>query len=173
LESVGILSFDIVFIQEVIFNWIAVGVMAFILYMLMYKPVTKFMQNRKERISLQLTEAGNKFDEASKMKAEYEEKLLNVQKEKAEILESARKEGDDSRTRIVEAARDEADKIRERALLDIERFTARAQDEMKSQLIEISSLMASRIVRVSMNEDEADRLVEAAITDLGDVKWSG
>jgi len=54
---------------------------------------------------------------------------------------------------------------------DIEREQERARDEVKKQIIEISSLMASRFVSANMDDSTQKKLLNEAIADLGDAKW--
>lgn len=171
LDDVGVLSFDATFLHELIFTWVNVGLVAFILYALLYKPVGNMLKSRQDRISGQIDDAEAQLKDARALKAEYETKLKDIEQERADILEKARKRGADKEDEIVQAARAEAQTLKDRAMLDIEREQNKAQDEMRRQIIEVSSLMASRFVKSSMDDEAKEKLLEASISDLGDVKW--
>lgn len=171
MGDVGVLSFNMAFVQTFLFNWINVGFVAFIMYILLYGPVKKFMASRQERIENQIKSAATQLKDAEQLKADYESKLKNIEQEKAEILDSARKRGAEREEQIIGEARKEAQTLKDRALLDIQREKDKAQDEMKRQIIEVSSLMASRFVKGGMDDSSKQSLLDAAISDLGDVKW--
>ena len=65
-------------------------ILCFALSKLLYKPVTKFLNDRKERVANQIDTAQNRLNEAEALKAEYEKKLKNIEVEKNTILEKAR-----------------------------------------------------------------------------------
>lgn len=170
-SDVGVLNFDLNFLKTSIFTWVNVGIVAFILYALLYKPVGNILKARQDKISGQIDDAEAQLKKANELKSEYENKLKNIEIERAEILDSARKRGSDKEEEIIQEARSEAQTIKDRAMLEIQREKDKAQDEMKRQIIEISSLMASRFVKTSIDEKTKAKLLEASISDLGDVKW--
>ncbi len=143
----------------------------YIIYRIMYKPVLNFLAKRTERIQNQLNAAANAQKEAEALRTEYEEKLSNIEKERFELLDSARKRGQEKETQIVQEAKTEAETIRNRAALEIKREEEKAKDEMKKQIIEISTLMASRFVTANIDEETQNKLLDEVVSDLGDVKW--
>jgi F0F1-type ATP synthase membrane subunit b/b' len=43
--------------------------------------------------------------------------------------------------------------------------------DLKKQIIEISSAMASRFIKASIDENQQKKLADEVISELGDVKW--
>lgn len=138
---------------------------------LLYKPVTKYLNARKERIAGQIDSAEKRLSDAEKLKEQYESKLKEIDKERNEILEESRIRAAQREQQIISEAKKEADSIRQRAMLDIEREQEKAKDDIKHQIIEISSLMASHFIEASIDEKQQNKLVDEVISDLGDVKW--
>ena len=62
-------------------------ILCFALSKLLYKPVTQFLNARKERIAQQIDDAEERLRAAEALKAEYENKLKNIESEKNYILE--------------------------------------------------------------------------------------
>lgn len=166
-----ILSLDKQLLYGVVVELISVGILVVILSILLYKPVTEFLQKRKERIENNLNEASQKLADADSLKAEYEIKLNEIEKEKATILEEARARGKENETQIIEEARKEAEAIKNRAMLDIQREQEKVKEEVRLQIIEVSSLIASKFISEHINEAEQNKLVDQVIADLGEVKW--
>ncbi len=142
-----------------------------VLSWLLYKPVTKFLNARKEKIAAQIDSAEEKLAAANKLKADYEARLKNIEAEKISILDSARAAANKNSQQIISAAKSEAENIRNRAMLDIQREQEKAKDEMKNQIVEISSLISGKFIAANMTEEEKNRLIEDTISDLEGVQW--
>ena len=70
---------------------IAVFFLFLALSYLLFNPARKMLNNRKEKIKGELDEAQRSMEDAGRLKAEYEERLKNIDREAEEILSSARK----------------------------------------------------------------------------------
>ncbi|MCD8089291.1 MAG: F0F1 ATP synthase subunit B [Clostridiales bacterium] len=138
---------------------------------ILYKPVTKFLKARRERIAGDLKSSREAKEQAEALLKKYEAKLNEIADEKAAILEKAQQEAAANRSLIIEEANKEASDIKARAKLQIERDREEAQDEIRLQIIQVSTLIASRFVKESLNESTQNMIVEDVIKDLGDVKW--
>jgi len=159
------------FIIQLAWQLFNTGLMCFILTKLLYKPVLKFLNDRKEKVAKQIDSAQQQLAEAEALRIKYEGKLKDIDAERDDILDKARDRAKQSEAEIIERAKKEAETIKSRAMLDIQRAEEKAKDDMKKEIIEISSLMASRFVAASMNEEEQNKLVNEVISGLGEVKW--
>lgn len=146
-------------------------VIVYILYKLLYNPVLEFLAKRREKIEGQLNDAEQALNEANALKAQYDEKLKDIAKEKSEILDNARKVAQDREREIIEDAKNEAGVIKNRALLDIKREEDRAKDDMKKQIIEISTIMASSYVATNLTDEDQNKLLNEAIESLEGTEW--
>lgn len=166
-----ILTLDSQLIYSVIIQLISISILCLILSKILYKPVTEFLQKRRERIENAINEANQKLTDADSLKAEYEIKLKEIEKEKATILEEARIRAKQNEATIIEEAKKEAEAIKNRAMVEIQREQDKAKEEIRLQIIEVSSLVASKFIAKNIDEAEQSKLVEQVIADLGEVKW--
>ena len=166
-----ILAFDIEFVMELCIQWINTFILILFLAKFLYKPVKKFMADRVERISTQLLAASNAEHMALELKSDYEGKLQNVEQETTAILGNALRHANEKSGLLISEARQDAEKILMRAHKDIEMAQEKARDDMKKELIDLSTLMAERFTAISLDRQAQDRLIAEAISDLGDVKW--
>ncbi|MFV0440745.1 MAG: F0F1 ATP synthase subunit B [Lachnospirales bacterium] len=167
----NIVNFDMMMVKQMVLLLISDLVIIFILGKLLYNPVKDFLRKRTERIANDIDKSEKALSDANALKAEYEAKLKDIDKEKADILEKARKLASDKEKDIIDLAKDEANVIKNRAMLDIKREEDKARDDMKSSIIEISTLMASRYVATNLTEDNQNKLLDEVIDSLGEVKW--
>ena len=65
-------------------------ILALVLTKILYKPVKEFMQKRSDKIKSKMDNADATMAKAQELIAEYDEKIRKIDKERAEILESAR-----------------------------------------------------------------------------------
>ena len=151
-------------LHDTILLAIAIFVLFTLLSYLLMNPVRKMLEDRKERIKRDI-------DAAASKKAEYEEKIKNVDQEAEEILSEARKKALKNETRIVEEAREEAARIIQRANEEAELEKKRVLDEMKQEMISIASMMAGKVVAASIDTTIQDTLVEETLKEIGDSTW--
>ena len=99
---------------------IAVFFLFLALSYLLFNPARKMLNNRKEKIKGELDEAQRSMEDAGRLKAEYEERLKNIDREAEEILSSARKKALANESQILSQAKEEAARILERARMEAE-----------------------------------------------------
>lgn len=158
-------------LKDVAFQLLNTVILCAVLSYLLYKPVTNFLAARREKISGQISSAEAQLEEANKMKDLYEGKLKAIDKEKEAILTEARNRAVLREQEIIAEAKKEAETLKNRAMVDIQREQEKAKDEIKKQIIEVSSIMAGRFVAASIDQSQQDKLVDEVISDLGEVKW--
>jgi len=97
------LDFSVTFIITII----NITVLFFILRAVLFKPVTKFMADRAERIQCSIDQAEEAKEKAHKLLAEYKEKIKDAEAEAREILITARENASrQSRQIVIEGIRD-------------------------------------------------------------------
>ncbi len=138
---------------------------------LLFNPVRQMLADRKAKIQTELDDAAADKTNAAALKAEYEEKLKNADKEAEAILSEARQKALRSEAKIVEDAKEEAAGIiaraREEALLEKKRVA----DEMKQQMISVAAAMASKVIAANIDVSMQNQLVDETIKEMGDSTW--
>jgi len=146
-------------------------VLAAALGFILYKPVREFMQKRADRISGQLENAEKKMEEALELKAQYEKKLGEIDLERAHVLESARVAALERSKHIIDEAQHEAAALRQRTRESLEHERQRMEEEIRLQIIEVASLMASKFMARSMDAETQNRLFDEAMQELEEASW--
>lgn len=142
-----------------------------ILAKLLFKPVSEFLEKRQAMIAAQVNDATNAKKDAEGLKKDYESKLVNIEAKANEILKEARVKALAREEEIINEARNEAENIKAKAFKDIELEKERVQAEMKQEMIEVATLMASKFVQESMTAEKQNALVDEMIKEMGDVQW--
>jgi len=156
---------------QIVANVINVAILAAILAYLLYKPVRNILTKRTNRIQGQLIQAEEELEKATELRRNYEKKMEEIEREREEILGEARKIAADSSRRAIAEAKKEADTIRERAAANVELEWERAENDMRTAIIDVSAVMAEKFVSLAINKETHDKLFEETISDLEGMTW--
>ena len=138
---------------------------------LLFNPARDLLKKRQEKIQNDIDTAEADKAEALSMKAEYESKMKDVDKEVEEILSDARKKALANEAKIVADAKEEAVRIIKQANVEAELERKKAADDMKKEMIEIASMMAGKVVAASIDTTVQNTLVEETLREVGDQTW--
>ncbi len=150
---------------------IAIFVLFFAFSFLLFNPARKMLNNRKQKIHDEIREAKDTKESAEKLKADYEAKLKNIDKEAEEILSSARKRALENESRIIGEAKEEAGRILDHARTEAELEKQKAADEVKREMIVIASMIAEKVVTENIDTTVQDKLVEDTLKEIGKSTW--
>jgi len=166
-EDLGgsVLSLDWELLIRAGMQWFNVALLAVIMTKLLYKPVKNFLADRAERIKNDIDSARANNAQASEIKANYQKMIDNIEKEKEEILIKARQDANKEHERIVLEAQKEAKHLIVKANDEIKVERENAAREIKTQIIEISTLIASRFIEISVDRQTQDKFVDEALAD--------
>ena len=138
---------------------------------LLFNPARNLMEKRQEGIREQMETAAREKQDAIQFKAEYDEKIKNVQKETDEILSEARKKALKKESVMLEEAREEAAQIVARANREVELEKSKVKDEMKQEIINVATAMAGKIVASSLDESKQSQWLADTLGEMGDETW--
>lgn len=150
---------------------IAVFFLTLFMSYLLFIPARKLLKDRQDRIKNDIQDAQDDKESAAALKAEYESKLKEINKEAEAILSEARQKALKNEAKIVEEAKAEASRIIKRAQEEALLEKKHAMDDMKQEMIAIASLMAEKVVAASIDTTIQDTLVEETLKEMGDSTW--
>lgn len=160
---------------QLLFDTALLAIAVFFLFMLMsyllFNPARKLLKDRQERIANDIDSAKEDKESAAALKAEYESKLKDIDKEAEQILAEARQKALKNEAKIVDEAKAEASRIIKRAQEEAELEKKHAMDDMKQEMIQIASLMAQKVVAASIDTSIQDTLVEETLKEMGESTW--
>lgn len=166
-----IFDLDLQLIHDSIFLAINVFILFTLMSYLLFNPVRDMLAKRRERIQTDIETAAQNKDDAIALKAEYEAKLKEIDKEAEMILSEARKKALKREEEIVNEAKAEANRILERAHNEVLLEQKRVVDDMKKEMIRIASVMAGKVVAQSMDAEIQDTLIDETLKEMGDSTW--
>ena len=150
---------------------IAVFVLFFALSYFLFNPARKMLNARKEKIHNELEDAKQNMEEAQGLRAQYEDKLKNVDKEAEGILSDARKRALANENQIIDQAKEEAARIIERARVEAELEKQKMSDDVKKEMVSLASIMAGKVVSASIDTTVQNQLIDETLKEMGDSTW--
>ena len=157
---------------QLLHDTILLAISVFFLFLIMsynlFNPARKLLEERKSKIKQDVDDAEKDKEDAAALKAMYEEKLKEADKEVEAILAEARKKALDNESAIVAEAKEEAARITARAREEAALEQKRVADEMKQQMIEVAALMAEKVVSAQIDTTVQNSLVEETLREMGE-----
>lgn len=158
-------------IHDTVLLMISMLVMFTFLSYLLFNPVRDFLKKRQDKIKEDIDTAKQAKEDAAALKADYDGKLREIEKEAEAILSEARQKALQNEAKIIDEAKEEASRIIERANRQAELEKKAAADDMKKEMIQIAALMAQKIVAQTVDTKIQDSLVEETLKEIGDKTW--
>lgn len=148
---------------------LATAIVVFILAKFLVKPAKKFIQERRDYIANNLSEAEEKNKKAEENLLASEKRLQDSRKEGKQIIESARENATQEKRRIVDETKKEVNSMRDKAYQDIESEKIKMREEITNEVIDVALLAATQVVDRNLN-DEDNRKIVSDFVNKGDNK---
>jgi F-type H+-transporting ATPase subunit b len=162
---------DMATIGSMLLTLLNMSVLAIVLTKLLYKPVQNFLKKRTDRIQGQLHQAEQDMAKAAELKQQYEQKIADADRERDTIIEEARKIAAETSRQIVADAKKEAEAIKTRATANVDLEWEQAQSGMRNAIIEVSAIMAEKMVTLAINKEMQDKLFDETMAELEGMPW--
>lgn len=150
---------------------IAVFVLFLVASRFLFNPVRDVLEGRQTKIEEELSDAAKSMEDASALKAEYEEKLKSVDKEAEAILSDARQRAIANESKIIAEAKEQAHAIIERAQVEADLEKKKAADDVKKEMIVLASMLAGKVVSGNIDTTVQNQLIEDTLKEIGDNTW--
>ena len=137
-------------------------VLLWVLAKFAYKPLIKAMDDRRNRIINDLDTAEQTRLDAEALKAQYVEQLANARQEATDIVDKANKVAQNLHDEFMEQARAEKEAMMATAKERIEQDKQQALVDIRTQVIALSTQIASKVVNQKLNSAEDQKLVADA-----------
>lgn len=162
---------DLQLLADATLTAISVFVLFLLASYLLFNPARELLKKRQDKIKDDIDTANKDKEDAAALKADYDAKIKDIQKESEEILSEARKKAKANEVQIIAEAKEEANRIIKNAENEALLEKQRAYDEMKQEMISIASLMAGKVVAQSIDTTIQESLIEETLKEVGDKTW--
>ncbi len=148
-------------------KFINLGIFVALMVYLIKKPLTDAFKTKRETIRAELIKAEEEKQAALAQLTSTEAKLVNLDAEKAAVLERAEAEASAEKTRIAEQTEFEISRLREQTENEISLLSRNSKAELRRFSAEESIRLAEEKLRAQMNAEKDANLVKAGIKAIG------
>ncbi len=144
-------------------------VLVWILKHFLYKPVLDVIARRRAGIEDRLTKAQQLHDEADKLKAEYENRLVNWEHERQQARVTLTQELHEERARKLEELQITLAREREKAQVAESRQRAKTARAMEYKALQQSAQFATRLLTKAAGPELEERLFDLLVNNLSNL----
>ncbi|MEO5347294.1 MAG: F0F1 ATP synthase subunit B [Magnetococcus sp. YQC-9] len=156
-----------VFESQIFWTVVSFFLLMFLLKKYVLPPIITILDSRASRIADDLQKAEAARKEGERLMMNYQGQLLAARQVAAQTLDEARQEANRYREQALEELNKELAKKKNAALVEIEQAKQKAMEEVRDAAVELSMLAAEKLIAKSMNAKDANRMVQEAVTQLG------
>ena|ERR671931_698881 len=142
----------------------------FVTYLLLRKlafpRIQEALQRRQKAIDDSIDAAERTRREAEELLGEYRERLREARKQADDIMERARRAGEQQERETVQDGRKRREELLEAARRDIEVETQRAIQELRKEVANLTVLATEKVTRKALDDADQRRLVDEALSEL-------
>lgn len=159
------------------FNWTLLMHLATVLVLFLvvkkffFEKIHAFMENREQTVRDAFDNAELTNRKADEKMAAFQKRIAGVESEGREIIRQAKIKADDQALEILDKAKQEAELILQKAKRDVEREKQLAETEMKEQIINLSQLMARKILERELTRVDHEGIIDEIISESGVSQW--
>ncbi|HOI54655.1 MAG TPA: F0F1 ATP synthase subunit B [Phycisphaerae bacterium] len=161
----GLIVFDFTLVLTVV-NFAGLLI---ILYLLLWEPILKVLDDRAATIASDLEQAARKHEDATALKSKYDEMLLGSKQERQELIAEGRREGQAERQRIVDVAKQESEKVIARTKQELEATAEKARRDLRNEIGGLSVELARKILGREVRDEDNRHLVNDFLSKLDKV----
>lgn len=138
-----------------------------LLSMLLYKPILRMLNERKDRIAKSMADVDEARAAAARAQQDYDRTIAEAQRKGQEIVAQAAQAAEKVRAEIEAGARREADAIRQKAREEAAQEKSRVLAEVQGQIASLSMMATERVLGQGVDQNTQRKLIDDFLADLG------
>lgn len=163
MQHLGIISVNL---WDILISLANLVILFLLVKKFLYKPVRNILAKREAEINSDYEQA-----EQAKLAAQADEKAWHEQMEGAKeqadsILQDATMHARKREESILSAAKDEAESIVKNARQEAELVRKKAADDIKREIVEVSGLLAEKLLAREINAQDHHSMIDSFITEM-------
>jgi F-type H+-transporting ATPase subunit b len=157
------LDFSITFL----FTFINIGILFFILRAILFKPLTKFMEDRTKRIQTSIEQVEREKNQARLLQRQYEDQLKNAQNEAEAIINAARETAREEANRIIAEGKQAAEILLANARGQSEAERRAALALFKAEAAALVVAASGRLLKRELTGEDNQIFAQQLLRELG------
>ena len=135
-----------------------------------WRPLLEALERRQATIAKALDDAKHARQELERLQKESAEMMRQARVEAEAIIARSRTDAEALREELKQRSRVEAASIVKNAEQQIQLETARAIQQIRHEAVDLSVMIASKIIQRNITREDNEKLISDALTQIGDVR---
>jgi F-type H+-transporting ATPase subunit b len=152
---------------------INITILFFVLRAFLFKPVTKFMEDRAGKVQDSLDRAEKERLQAKGLLQQYEDQLKRVEEEATEIIRAARETAKLEADRITAEANAQAELLLDKGRKQLEAERRSAMTVFRADAAALVIGASSRLIQRELNSDDSRRQADLLLEELAGTPGPG
>src|SRR5262245_33095222 len=131
-----------------------------------WRPLLQALEARQNSIRKSLDDAQHAKQELERLNAESAQIIARARQEADAIITQSRSDGERLREEIRQKARNEAELSVKNAERQIQLETSRALEQIRHEAVDLSVMIASKIIQRNLTREDNERLIEDALRQV-------
>jgi F-type H+-transporting ATPase subunit b len=131
-----------------------------------WRPLLLALETRQNSIRKSLDDAQQAKQELERLNSESAQIVARARQDADAIITQSRSDGERLREEIRQKARAEADLIVKNAERQIQMETSRALEQIRHEAVELSVMIASKIIQRNLTKEDNQRLIDDALRQV-------
>lgn len=131
-----------------------------------WRPLLAALDSRQNAIRKSLDDADQARRELERLNQESVQILNKARKDADQIIVSGRSDAERLREDMRQKAKTEADAIVKNAERQIQLETARALQQLRAEAVDLSVMIASKLIQRNLSKEDNERLIEEALKQV-------
>ena len=166
MQTLEIISVNL---WQIVVSLLNLLILFLIIKKFLFKPVKKVLDTRQEKIDAKYSDAEIALNNARESERELNEKLSQAHKTADDILKEATAQAENRKDNIVKEAENEASIIIRQAKISAELEKKKAEDDIKDQIVDVSSALTEKLIEREINTEDHRRLIDSFISEMGEL----
>ncbi len=159
------MSFDKEFFVTLAFTILNIVILYIVLRKILFKPVTKYMDNRTKKIQDALDAAEESKEMVRQMKVEYDEKIKAAKDEGQKVIEMYKQMAEKEYNSIVESAKKEADQMISNAKAELQVEKEQLVASIKGEISDLVLATSEKVLKKNLDNDTNRKLISEFVED--------
>ncbi len=152
--------------QELLTHALGFLLMLWVLKKFAWGPLLNLLEERRQKIVDEFQQIDNEKAETESLKAEYADKLKNIDAERRQKIAEAVNEANKMASDIKMGAQEEARGIINRTNEQLERDVAKAKIQLKEEMVDITLAAAEKILHEKLDREKERELINKFIDSV-------
>lgn len=163
MQSLEVISINF---GQILISLLNLLLLFLILKRFLYAPVKSVVKDRQEMLKRQFDKAENEVSKAKINEEYWNGKIKNAQQEANSIIKNAMDNANQNSKEIISDAKKKARDIVTQAEINAKIERKKAENSIKKEIADASTILAEKIISREINEDEQKNLIDNFIKEM-------